>query len=63
MKKIETAAAVLLAWFFAVPGGTVGPFDTLAACDEMRVVYRAGVVTARPGSEWTSKCWEAIVNR
>jgi hypothetical protein len=61
MKKI--AATVLLAWFFAVPGGTIGPFDTLADCEGIKVAYRAGVVTARPGSEWTSNCWEAMVNR
>jgi len=40
---------VLLAWYFAVVGGTVGPFDSLAG---VRVLYHADT------RGWTSKCWE-----
>ena len=47
-------AAGLLAWYFAVLGGTVGPFDSLFDCEGARVEYRAGA------KGWTSeKCWEA----
>ena len=43
---------VLLAWYFAVVGGTIGPFDSLFDCEGGRVQYQQG-----PGG-WTSKCWE-----
>jgi hypothetical protein len=43
---------VLLAWYFAVVGGTVGPFDSLADCEGVRVLYHADT------RGWTSKCWE-----
>jgi len=43
---------VLLAWYFAVVGGTIGPFDALFDCDGVRVQYRADT------RGWTSKCWE-----
>jgi hypothetical protein len=47
-------AAVLLAWYFAVVGGTVGPFDSLSDCEAARGEYRGGA------KGWTSqKCWEA----
>jgi PEP-CTERM motif len=43
---------VLLAWYFAVVGGTIGPFDALFDCEGVRVQYRADT------RGWTSKCWE-----
>ena len=43
---------VLLAWYFAVVGGTIGPFDSLFDCEGVRVQYRADT------RGWTSKCWE-----
>jgi hypothetical protein len=47
-------AAILLAWYFAVVGGTIGPFDSLFDCEGGRVEYH------NHASLWTSaKCWEA----
>jgi hypothetical protein len=43
---------ILLAWYFAVVGGTIGPFDSLADCEGVRLLYRADT------RGWTSKCWE-----
>jgi hypothetical protein len=50
-------AMVLFAWYFAVYGGTVGPFDSLADCEATRGDYRATGPTGP--SPWTSRCWEA----
>jgi len=51
--------SVLLAWYFAVVGGTIGPFDSLADCNDWRLQYKAGALDDGQRVGWTSKCWEA----
>lgn len=41
---------VLLAWYFAITGGTIGPFDNESKCNEIRELFARS-----PGVR--STCW------
>jgi hypothetical protein len=51
-------SAVLLSFWFAVVGGTIGPFDTAEDCRRGQVIYKAGAPDQLRMVPWVGECWE-----